>query len=202
MSKRVWTEDRLNYLREIAKGRYTDEITDMINSKFGTDFKLSQIRAAMSNHKIKSGVNANFKKGSVPWNKGKKGWYAPGVENTWFKKGRQSENKRPIGSRQWLSGYLLEKVSDTGHRNTDWRPVHQLLWQEHHGKIPDGHIIIFLDKDTSNIDIDNLACVKRETSAQMNRQGLHDTYADITRVGISLTELKRKLKESDSYVIN
>ena len=103
MSKRVWTEDRLNYLREIAKGRYTDEITDMINSKFGTEFRTSQIRAAMSNHKIRSGINANFKKNSVPWNKGKKGWYAPGVEKTWFKKGRESENKRPIGSQRWLS---------------------------------------------------------------------------------------------------
>ena len=194
---KMWTDERVEFLRSIAKGKRPQEITELVNERFDINLKESQIKGALSRFRIRTGMPGTFQKGSVPWNKGKKGWYAPGAENTWFKKGRQSENKKPIGSQQWLSGYLLEKVSDTGHRNTDWRPVHQLLWQEHHGKIPDGHIIIFLDKDTSNIDIDNLACVKRETSAQMNRQGLHDTYADITRVGISLTELKRKLKESE-----
>ena len=194
---KMWTDERVEFLRSIAKGKRPQEITELVNERFDINLKESQIKGALSRFRIRTGMPGTFQKGSVPWNKGMKGWSAPGTEHTRFKKGQPSTTKMVVGARSVISGYMYEKVADTGVRWNDWRPVSQLVWEKHHGEIPDGHIIIFLDKDTSNIDIDNLACVKRETSAQMNRQGLHDTYADITRVGISLTELKRKLKESE-----
>lgn len=51
-----WSEEQYDYLREIAEGRYNDEIAELMNKKFGTSFTESQIKNAKVRKKIRSNV--------------------------------------------------------------------------------------------------------------------------------------------------
>lgn len=60
MGRRTLTDEQDAYLREIAEGKSVQQCTDLLNAKFGTMFRLGQIRAYKSNHGITSGMR--------PWN--------------------------------------------------------------------------------------------------------------------------------------
>lgn len=128
-----------------------------------------------------------------------KGWYAPGSERTWFKKGQSSPNERTIGSEYDSAGYLLVKIKDKGARNDKWRPKHVLVWEKANGPVPEGHIIIFLDGNHKNFNLDNLACIPRGINAILNRSRLRSNNADITKVRITQAELKRAIKEATHH---
>ncbi|MGC4386948.1 HNH endonuclease signature motif containing protein, partial [Streptococcus suis] len=76
-----------------------------------------------------------------------------------------------------------------------WERVHLLVWREHHGPVPEGHIIVFLDGDKTNVDISNLACVNRSDIAQMNKNRYFDSDPETTKAAIGLVQLQRKVKE-------
>lgn len=63
---RKYSEEQISYLREIAPGRYTNEITEMFNDHFDTNLTESQIKGLRGNYKIRSGVE---KKNPFPTNK-------------------------------------------------------------------------------------------------------------------------------------
>lgn len=51
-----YTEEQKQFIKEIAPGRYNDEITELFNKKFGTNLTENQIKAFKANHGIKSNV--------------------------------------------------------------------------------------------------------------------------------------------------
>lgn len=55
MSRFVYTEEMIDYVREIAPGKFNDEITGMFNKKFNLNKTVSQINQMKANHKITSG---------------------------------------------------------------------------------------------------------------------------------------------------
>jgi hypothetical protein len=44
---------------------------------------------------------------------------------------------------------------------SDYVEVHRLLWEEHNGPFPDGHALVFKDRDKTNIVIENLELITR-----------------------------------------
>lgn len=58
MSRSKYTDEHIEYLREISEGRYNKEITDMFNKKFGMDVTIS----AISTLKAKNGIVSNVRK--------------------------------------------------------------------------------------------------------------------------------------------
>lgn len=56
MRRSAWPKEHYDYLREIALGRYNDEITKMMNEKFGTEYTEEQIRNAKARKRIRSNV--------------------------------------------------------------------------------------------------------------------------------------------------
>lgn len=125
------------------------------------------------------GAACGFKKGSVPANKGKK--MRPEVyavaQRTMFRKGQRPHNAKPVGAYRVNSdGYLDRKTHNTGYPPADWEGVHRLVWKEHHGEIPPGHIVCFKPgrrtTDLALITIDALECLtKRQIMA---RNTLHN----------------------------
>lgn len=67
-----FSEEQIQFIREIAPGKYTTEITEMFNKQFNLELKVSQIESCKRNHNIKSGIDSRFKKGNIPVNKGKR----------------------------------------------------------------------------------------------------------------------------------
>lgn len=117
-----------------------------------------------------TGISTRFKPGNKPHNYGIKGWQAGGNANkTRFKAGGKPHNWVPVGSeRKTKDGYLQRKMTDTGYPPRDWVSVHQLVWEEHHGAIPAGHIVIFKNGNQEQISIDNLKLISRTQNMQRN----------------------------------
>lgn len=55
MIARKYTKEQIDYLREIAVGRYSDEIAELFNAKYGMNLTASQIKSLKKNYGIKSG---------------------------------------------------------------------------------------------------------------------------------------------------
>jgi hypothetical protein len=134
-----------------------------------------------------------FKKGQVSHNKGKKTKTVGRMAETQFKKGMRPRNYKPLGSfRYSQEGYLQKKVTETGYTPRDWRSVHVMLWEEHRGPVPPGHMIGFKDKDKSHITIDNLECVS--LAENMKRNTIHNLPKPIKEVIQLNGALKRRLR--------
>jgi hypothetical protein len=65
----LFTAEMDKYIREIAEGRLTSEIADMMNAKFGTDLTVKQIKSYKNNHKIRSGRSKINYKGRTYYNR-------------------------------------------------------------------------------------------------------------------------------------
>ncbi|MFF1538346.1 HNH endonuclease signature motif containing protein [[Kitasatospora] papulosa] len=168
------------------------DLTRMFNEHFQLDLTLAQIKAFKKNNKISSGLNGRFEKGHVPFNKGKKGLCQGGVE-TLFKKGHKPHNYVPVGSER-VNGddYVDIKVADPNR----WRGKHLIVWEEHTGReVPKGYVVIFGNGNRRDFDPDNLILVSRAQLAVMNKNGLIRDNADLTRTGIIVADIYRKIGE-------
>ena len=187
--RHIWSDEEKQYLAEITPGRGYKEIQSMMSCKFGFDYTHHQIKGAITRNKLNTGRTGRFEKGHATWNKGTKGLTKANV--TSFKKGQKSHNYKPVGSeRITKDGYCEIKVSDTGRR---WRPKHVLIYEKHHGKVPKGSAVIFLDGDKRNFDIDNLYLVTRSQLAMLNKNSLIQKDADLTKTAINVVDLMKKI---------
>ena len=185
----IWSDEEKQYLAEITPGRGHKEIQSMMSCKFGFDYTHHQIKGAITRNKLNTGRTGRFEKGHATWNKGTKGLTKANV--TSFKKGQKPHNYKPLGSERIVKdGYYEVKVSDTGRR---WRPKHVLIYEKHHGKVPKGSAVIFLDGDKRNFDIDNLHLVTRGQLAMLNKNNLIQKDADLTKTAINVVDLMKKI---------
>ena len=185
----IWSDEEKQYLAEITPGRGYKEIQSMMSCKFGFDYTHHQIKGAITRNKLNTGRTGRFEKGRATWNKGTKGLTKANV--TSFKKGQKPHNYKPLGSeRITKDGYCEIKVSDTGRR---WRPKHVLIYEKHHGKVPKGSAVIFLDGDKRNFDIDNLYLVTRSQLAMLNKNSLIQKDAELTKTAINVVDLMKKI---------
>lgn len=189
----TYPADVKEFIEKNVKGITSSELTERINSQFGTTYGCNHIRAYMKNHGLTNGLNTQFKKGHISHNKGMRGICAPGCEKGWFKKGCTPINHKHVGSeRTDKDGYTWIKVAEP----RTWKFKHRVIWEQHHGEIPNTHAVIFLDGNKQNLDINNLALITRNELKIMNRQGLRSEYAHITETGILIAKLTDKRNKS------
>ncbi|EAA24090.1 Phage protein [Fusobacterium vincentii ATCC 49256] len=190
-----YTDDIINFLREIAPGKTYKEIVEIFNKKYDLEMTVKKLSSLLGRKKIKTGTTGCFRKGFIPWNKGKKGYM--GANKTSFKKGNKPKNWRPVGSERINDeGYTLIKVSNEGGMLKRWALKHRVVWEQHHKKkIPKGSVIIFADGNKNNLSIDNLLCVTREELKVLNRCRLISSVPELTKTGLNVVKLKIKLAE-------
>ena len=192
-----YTAEERTFFKAFVPGHTYKEIQEAFSAKFGWDISTSQVKGYMANHKLNSGTLGQFRPGQVPPNKGKKGIYAAGCEKGWFFKGHTPVNHKPVGTeslRTDKSGaaYIYVKVKEPN----VWKMKHVVVWEQHNGPMPKGKVIIFLDGNTQNTDIENLALIDRGTHAVMNRMGLRYTDAECTAAAVSVAELTREISKA------
>lgn len=183
-----YTDEEKQFFVEFVSGHSYKEIQQEFITRFGWEIKLSQVRAYLKNHKLKTGRTGYFPKGNIPQNKGKK--MPPEVyekcKGTMFKKGNVPQNHRPVGSeRITRDGYVEVKIAEPN----KWTLKHRLIWQQAHGKIPKGHIVIFRDNNKQNIVLENLMLISRKENAVMNHIGLHETIDETKDLAVSFAKL-------------
>lgn len=153
-----------------------------------------------------------FQKGTVPHNKGlRRPGYAPGnMAKTQFKKGRpasQAHNYVPIGTEKYdpKRKVLVRKITDDPsiYPAARWRPVHVMVWEAVHGKVPTGHIVIFRPGMKSlvarEITIDRIELVTLREN--MRRNTIHNLPKDLAQVvqlrGVLIRKINRKEKQNE-----
>jgi hypothetical protein len=103
-----------------------------------------------------------------------------------IKAGRKIGKELPVGTeRIWKSrGEAFIKVSNE--HGGRWLIKHHALWEQAHGRIPAGHIVIFLDKNRNNFAIDNLALVSKVEVIHLQNSGLWFNDTEMTRCGLAV----------------
>lgn len=72
-NRKIWTDDKLDYIRSICKGKCVNEIAELCTKQFGFVCTPSSIKSVMSAHQIKSGYkydgrgNFIFNEEQIEW---------------------------------------------------------------------------------------------------------------------------------------
>lgn len=189
-----YSDEEINYLREISYGKSNIEIAELFNKEFNLNLNIKAIASTRKRHNITTGRTGYFPKGNIPINKGKKKMWKGG-EETQFKKGNKSHNWVPIGSeRISKDGYIQIKIQD-GKFQHNWKGKHILIWEEYNGPVPKNHNIVFGDGNNRNFEISNLILVTKAQMLFLNRHDLIKNDAGITKLGITLADIDKKLNE-------
>ena len=146
----------------------------------------------------KGPCKGQFTAGNRPWNLGVTGYHIESSPNQ-FQPGNRPPTWVPVGSERWTTpsshrpgaqSYLLRKIAEPN----VWAPVHHILWQQHHGPIPAGHVVAFHDSDPSNLTISNLRCIPR---AELSRSTGADIPIDLLPVWQLTRQLQREITEME-----
>jgi len=181
-----YTKEMVDFLEKNIKGISYKELTIKFNLHFGVCVTVNTLKGLLYRKGLKNGIDGKFRKGNVPHNKGHKGECYQGCEKTWFKKGNIPKQYRHIGSeRITKDGYIEIKVKDP---NT-WELKHRAVWEKEYGKIPNNHIIIFLDGDKLNCSIENLMLVSRSELLILNRNKMLTDDAVMNHTAAILAKL-------------
>lgn len=197
---RKYTAEHIEFIDANIKGRRHREMAAMFNEHFGTNFPASAILSLTYRHGLKNEIDCRFnkgheptqfRKGMTPWNKGKKG-VACGGEETQFEKGHKPWNYKPVGTERINGdGYIDVKIADP----RTWKGKHIIIWEEANGPVPEGHVVIFADRDKLNVVLDNLLLVSRKELAVMNKRGLIANSAEMTKTGLAIADIYLKIGE-------
>ncbi|WP_293373575.1 HNH endonuclease signature motif containing protein [Nevskia sp.] len=205
----VWSESDTALLRRDYPNRRTAEIAEQIGVTLRACYQHARNMGLRKSHAFLSseaagrwqgghhaGVAHQFKPGAVPRNKGIKrpGWSAGRMKQTQFKPGQKPHTWVPVLSERDYGGYLQIKISDTGNTQRDWSCLHTLVWIEHHGPVPRGHVVVFRDGRRDNFDIANLELISR--ADLMRRNTIHNRVPpELRPIVMSLGQLKRRIRE-------
>ena len=187
-----YTNEMIEFLKEVTPQKTYKEITELFNKKFNLDVTAEKIKSLLSRKKICTGTKGClYKKGSVPWNKGVYGYM--GANKTSFKKGHKPKNWKPVKSERIdTEGYTLIKIAEP----RKWALKHRIIWEEHYKKkVPRDCVIIFADGDKSNFNIENLICVSRKELRVLNKCSLIKNEAELTKTGLNIAKIRIKLAE-------
>jgi hypothetical protein len=186
----TWTQEEILFLKNNVKGLSYQAVTELFNKKFSMSVSFYQIKGILKRNKLTNDCDKKFQKGHVPYNKDLRGIrLSPESE---FKKGHQPHNYKEIGSERINGeGYIDIKIADPN----VWKAKHRIIWEEANGPLPEGHCLIFSDKNKLNIDLDNMILVSRKELAVMNKQGLISKYKELTVIGKSIAAVKIRMME-------
>lgn len=120
-----------------------------------------------------TGRTGCFEKGTVPPNKGRKGYCAPGSEKGHFKKGNRPHTWRGAGheridSKQGYVMMIVDEVNPWTGAATRSVQKHRWLWERANGPLPEGHVLKCLNGDKTNTDPSNWAAIPRAMLPRLN----------------------------------
>jgi hypothetical protein len=143
-------------------------------------------------------INSRFNKGHEPLNKGKRMTeeMKEKIKHTFFQKGHLPHNTKDDGSisvRNDKRGipYMHYRVS-----LSKWIPLHHKVWIDENGEIPKGHNVIFKNKNTLDVRLENLECISNTENMLRNTI---QRYPDDLKLQLKkISKLKRIIKNKSN----
>ena len=199
---RIFTEEQIDWLKKNASLSRADVLEAFLKVFPAADITTEQIVSFRKRAKLKTGRDGKFKSGNTSWNKGKKIGSHPNSRSSQFKKGMTPYNLLPIGfERITEDGYVEIKVEEinpyTG-APTRFVQKHRYLWEQAHGKVPDGYALKCLDGDRSNTDPSNWEAVPRGLLPRLNGKcgrNYDQAPREVQPVILATAKLEHALKE-------
>lgn len=198
MREKHYTDEHIDFLRKIAKGKTRQDITNRFNKKFNQNRTVRAIGSQLSRHKIRTGMQGHatqFKKGHKTWNKGMKqeDFLSKGQINrskkTRFKRGNVPYTRQEVGTERVNEhGFVEMKIKQPN----VWKLKHRHVWEEANGEIPYRHVIMFKDRNKKNCALDNLVMVYQNTITTIGKRDSLTEYPEINEAIFNLTELEVK----------
>lgn len=75
-----------------------------------------------------------------------------------------------------------------------WEHLGRYVWEQHYGSVPDGHYVVFLNRDPSDARIENLMAVPKGVVGGMNYADLWSENPQITKARLMVQVLQRLMK--------
>lgn len=222
----LWTEQRVQWLRENLEGHTYDELASMFTRTYGIKVTMNGVKGICKKHGISHGtedipftaaqdawlkkhvsgstwkeastrfaaefgvsksafaLKARCRRLGITINNGKTGWH-PGCPVA---------NEQPEGAESKLaSGYTYVK------RDGKWVPKQQVVYESVHGPLSEGEMIVFLDKDKTNFELENLAIVTRAVHVRMCQNRWYSENQILTKTALSICKLDECIKDSVNY---
>ncbi len=141
-----------------------------------------------------------FKKGNIPFTKGKKQtdyMSNEAIEKTkigHFRKGWQPRNTKFDGAESLrIEVGTQRKYLYIRLQRNKWVEKHRLIWEQEHGKIAPGYNIVFKDGNTLNCTIENLECIS--DAEIMARNTIRRFPIEVQETIHALHKLKNRIKK-------
>lgn len=196
----IYTDEMVRFMQEFVPGHSRKEINEEFNRMFGTDLPETQTTSFYKRIGCRTGNSGRFQKGIECRWKGKKqtDFMSPdAIERSKkfrFKKGQKPYNYRPVGSeRVNIYGYIEIKVKDPN----VWEYKHKYVWQQAYGEIPEGHALIFKNRDKSDVSLENIMLVPKTVLGIMGSKGLYSEDPDMTEVGVNYARLLNTIRRAN-----
>lgn len=155
------TNEQIEYLKNIVRGKSVKEISELLNNKFHTQFSKSHIAYIKNKYNIRSGPIATFEKGHTPL------------------------RYKPIGHERIKNGHVYIKVAEP----SVYISKQRYIYEKAHGKIPKGYVVIFKDRDKRNFDLENLMLVSQSEFLIMNDNHLYKDESELTETGVLIAKI-------------
>ncbi len=155
------TNEQIEYLKTIVKGKNIKEIAELLNDKFNTQFSKSHIAYKKNKYNIRSGPIATFEKGHIPL------------------------RYKPIGHERVKNGHIYIKIAEP----SVYISKQRYIYEKAYGKIPKGYVVIFKDRNKRNFDLENLMLVSQSEFLIMNDNHLYKENAELTEVGTLIAKI-------------
>lgn len=196
--RKFWTATELDIIKEVYPETGTPGTMRALGA-IGCQRTAASIRGKAKKMGIKTKLITRFTAGQTAHNKGKK--MKPStrdkVKGTMFQNGHRPHTYKPVGT-------VVIKKDNTGrrykykkHGEKDWRFVHKDVWEQAHGKIPKGKIIVFKNRDTLDCRLENLMILTRAENLMRNRDY---TKAAATRKSLADKDIARRLAKGDLHL--
>ncbi len=91
----------------------------------------------------------------------------------------------PIGSERENKGYIFIKIAEPN----VWIEKHRYIYENIHGKIPNGYKVIFADKNKRNFSEENLILVSNSEALIMNTHKLIYEESELTKTGSIIAKI-------------
>ena len=184
-----YTDEENQFIYQVTVGITAKETAELFYKQFGSCITAAQVKSWRVRHHVRSGLSLKGCRITNEQYELQKG--------SMFKKGNKPWNEIPVHSVvKKPKGYLMIKVGTEGTKDENFQLYHRFVWEKYHGmKVPDGHRVIFLDRNKRNFSRDNLVLVSNREFAQLIvREGLTDD-AEINKSKLLQSKLKVKIRE-------
>ena len=193
----LYPAEFLDAVRELIGEHSLQEAAAILSERFHREITFYMLKSIMSRNGISTGRTGRFEPGhNLSRGHVMSAETREKLKGTFFKKGQRSPNWLPVGTEVFRDGYVLVKIKDGPDLGQwdRWAFKQRLVWEEAHGPIPKGHNVIFLDGDTRNCDLSNLALVSNAEQGYLTMRGLRFSDAELTRVGVTVARLNTAIR--------